>query len=126
VIAPGDALTTLRALPDGVAKLIISSPPYNIGKPYEVETDLAAYVAGLEPIMDELVRVLAPGGSLCWQVGNYVKSTEIVPLDIVFYQPFHARGLKLRNRIIWHYEHGLHATSVCRALRNAHVVHEGR
>lgn len=110
VIAPGDALDSLRAAPDGFAKLIITSPPYNIGKAYEVATDLDRYVEGLAPILDELVRVLAPDGSLCWQVGNYVNNSEIVPLDIVFHPEFRRRGLKLRNRIVWHFEHGLHAT----------------
>lgn len=110
VIAPGDSLETLAQLPDGVIKLVITSPPYNIGKVYEKETDLAAYTDGLRPIIEQLVRVLSPSGSLCWQVGNYVNNSEITPLDIVFYPIFAELGLKLRNRIVWHFEHGLHAS----------------
>lgn len=110
VIAEGNSLEILANLPDGFAKLIITSPPYNIGKPYEVVTDLKQYTDGLVPILDQLVRVLSVEGSLCWQVGNYVNNSEIVPLDIVFYPLFKDRGLKLRNRIVWHFEHGLHAT----------------
>ena len=63
-----------------------------------------------EPIIDELVRVLNSTGSLCWQVGNYVESGEIFPLDIYYYAMFKSKGLKLRNRIIWHFGHGLHAS----------------
>lgn len=110
VIAEDDSLESLRAVPDGVINLIITSPPYNIGKAYEKATELDQYLQALSPIVDELVRVLAPNGSLCWQVGNYVEDGEVFPLDIFYHPIFKARGLKLRNRIIWHFAHGLHAT----------------
>jgi DNA modification methylase len=110
VISPGDCLETLRSLPDGFAQLIISSPPYNLGKAYEKATELDAYLISLAPVADELVRLLSPKGSLCWQVGNYVENGEVYPLDIFYYPFFKKRGLKLRNRIIWHFEHGLHAS----------------
>jgi DNA modification methylase len=110
VIMQGDSLDTLRTLPAGLAKLIITSPPYNTGKTYEIEIGLERYLETFSPIVDELVRVLSPEGSLCWQVGNYVEKGEIFPLDIFFYPVFKSHGLKLRNRIIWHFEHGLHAT----------------
>jgi adenine-specific DNA-methyltransferase len=110
VILPGDALESLQTLPDGVAKLIISSPPYNLGKAYEKATELDIYLEALTPVVDELIRVLSPEGSLCWQVGNYVEDSEVFPLDIFYYPYFKKRGLKLRNRVIWHFEHGLHAS----------------
>ncbi len=110
VIAPGDCLATLRQLPAEFAQLIITSPPYNIGKVYEKATNLPEYLAAIEPILDELVRVLSPVGSLCWQVGNYVEEGEVFPLDIYYYPFFKKRGLQLRNRIVWHFDHGLHAS----------------
>jgi adenine-specific DNA-methyltransferase len=110
VIAPGDCLETLQTLPDGFAKLVITSPPYNIGKAYEKTTILDKYLDSLRPAIEQLIRVLSPTGSLCWQVGNYVEDGEVFPLDIYFYQLFKSQGLKLRNRIIWHFEHGLHAS----------------
>lgn len=110
VIAPGDCLETLRTLPSSFAKLIITSPPYNIGKAYEKATELKEYLDALNPIIDELIRVLSPQGSLCWQVGNYVENGEVFPLDIFYYPLFKDHNLKLRNRIIWHFEHGLHAS----------------
>lgn len=106
---PGDCLETLRCLPSDVAKLIITSPPYNIGKEYEEVVALDEYLASLNPVIDELVRVLSPEGSLCWQIGNYIEQSEVFPLDIFYYPIFKSYGLKLRNRIIWHFEHGLHA-----------------
>jgi len=109
VVAAGDCLETLRTLPRGSMQLIITSPPYNIGKDYEKATDLDRYLRALTPIVDELVRVLRSGGSLCWQVGNYVEESEVFPLDIFYYPFFKKHGLRLRNRIVWHFAHGLHA-----------------
>lgn len=65
VLLAGDSAETLKTLPDGTAKLVITSPPYNIGKAYEQVTGLQSYLDNLEPIIDEVVRVLADGGSLC-------------------------------------------------------------
>ncbi|MDR0465953.1 MAG: site-specific DNA-methyltransferase [Deltaproteobacteria bacterium] len=110
VFAHGDALDILRTCPTGFAQLIITSPPYNIGKEYETATNLEKYLKGLDPILRELVRVLAPEGSLCWQVGNYIENKEVFPLDIYFYSLFKKLGLKLRNRVIWTFDHGLHCS----------------
>ena len=110
VVARGDSAEMLHTVPSETVKLIITSPPYNLGKIYEKATDLDQYLNALNPIVDELVRVLSPRGSLCWQVGNYVERSEVFPLDIFYYPFFKRHGLKLRNRIIWHFDHGLHAS----------------
>jgi adenine-specific DNA-methyltransferase len=109
----GDTLDLLRAMPDASAQLVITSPPYNIGKAYErtPRVTLDDYGAGQQRVIDECVRVLRPGGSICWQVGNHVTPDEIVPLDVVLYPIFRRHAvLRLRNRIVWHFEHGLHCT----------------
>ncbi len=109
-----DSLIFLRNLPDSSMKLIVTSPPYNLGKKYETKRSLDSYVAEQASIIAECVRVLHPQGSICWQVGNHVgkanETAEIFPLDIVLYPLFKQHGLKLRNRIIWHFEHGLHCS----------------
>ena len=105
-----DTQTACAAIPSETFRLIISSPPYNIGKSYEKQTSLEAYLSWQETLLTELVRLLMPGGSLCWQVGNYVEDGEVFPLDVYFYPLFKRLGLQLRNRLIWHYEHGLHAS----------------
>ena len=110
VLACKDNLSFMRALPDSQFKLIVTSPPYNLGKEYESRNSLDAYLAAQERVIRECVRVLHPQGSLCWQVGNYVENGEIIPLDTVLYPVFRAQGLKLRNRIVWHFGHGLHCT----------------
>lgn len=106
-----DSLTALQEIDASFFRLIITSPPYNIGKSYEVKTSIEEYLKAQEDIISQLVRVLADNGSICWEVGNYVDKGEIYPLDVFYYQIFKKHGLKLRNRIIWHFEHGLHASN---------------
>jgi adenine-specific DNA-methyltransferase len=110
VIANGDCVEILSTVSNETMKLIITSPPYNLGKSYEKSSSLSNYLESLRPSIEQIVRVLSSTGSLCWQVGNYVKDGEVFPLDIYFYQLFKEYGLKLRNRIVWHFEHGLHAS----------------
>lgn len=88
--------------------LVVSSPPYNIGKPYEKRIELAEYVEWHEKLIKAIVAKMRPTGSICWQVGNYVEEGAIYPLDYFFHPIFTALGLKLRNRIVWHFGHGLH------------------
>lgn len=103
-----DNLAFMRPLASESVQLIVTSPPYNIGKSYESKSSLTRYLDGQKRVIDECARLLAPGGSICWQVGNHVQSGEIIPLDIVLYSIFKENGLQLRNRIVWHFEHGLH------------------
>lgn len=110
-IVNGDSLSVLKKLENGKFDLIITSPPYNIGKSYETKTSIEKYLGTQEEIINELVRTLSDKGNLCWQVGNYVHKGEVFPLDIYYYQIFKKLGMKLRNRIIWHFGHGLHASN---------------
>lgn len=103
-------LAFMRSLPDRSMKLIVTSPPYNIGKAYERRSTLEQYIQQQTQVIAECVRLLHANGSICWQVGNHVHNGEIVPLDIPLYQSFKNHGLKLRNRIVWHFEHGLHCS----------------
>ncbi len=107
----GDCLTELRKIEDEKFDLVITSPPYNVGKSYEVKTSIEKYLETQEEIIEEIVRTLSDRGNICWQVGNYVNNGEVFPLDIFYYQIFKKHGLKLRNRIIWYFGHGLHASN---------------
>lgn len=110
VLHTGDTWAFLQTLPSDFVNLVITSPPYNLGKAYETRQGLKQYLREQERVIDELVRVLSETGSICWQVGNFVQGGEIFPLDVYYYDLFKDRGLKLRNRIIWHFGHGLHAS----------------
>ena len=110
VLYKGDILNLLDDIPDGFVKLVVTSPPYNLGKPYENKLDIQEYLDQQRKIISECVRVLDNNGSICWQVGNYVNNGEILPLDILLHPIFSSLKLHLRNRIIWHFGHGLHAS----------------
>ena len=105
-----DNLEFMKTLESESMKLIVTSPPYNLGKSYERRSPLDDYLESQARVISECVRLLHPKGSICWQVGNYVSDGEVVPLDTVLYPMFKAHGLKLRNRIIWHFGHGLHSS----------------
>ena len=107
----GDTLEFLHSVPDGAINLIVTSPPYNVGKEYEVKTSIEKYLERQEQVIHIMYDKLAPDGSICWQVGNYVDHGEVFPLDIFYYQIFKGHlKMQLRNRIIWHFGHGLHAS----------------
>ncbi|MDD5134515.1 MAG: site-specific DNA-methyltransferase [Phycisphaerae bacterium] len=110
ILYDGNCEDFITQLPDKSIKLVITSPPYNVGKIYEQTIALEEYLQSLESVISGLVRVLADDGSICWQVGNYVDNGEVFPLDIYFYRIFKKFGLSLRNRIIWYFNHGLHAS----------------
>jgi adenine-specific DNA-methyltransferase len=107
----GDRLDLLRSIPAASAQLIVTSPPYNIGKQYERRQSLKTYLADQAATIAACAKLLTNAGSICWQVGNHIgKDQEVYPLDILLYPIFKEHGLRLRNRIIWHFEHGLHCS----------------
>lgn len=110
----GDCMDLLPEIPDETVQLVVTSPPYNIGKEYESKKPLDKYKKHQKKVIKECLRVLKPEGSICWEVGNYVESSEILPLDILIYNIFSEikeeteYSPRLRNRIVWHFGHGLH------------------
>ena len=107
----GDCLKFLQTIPDESIQLVVTSPPYNLRKEYEERLEINSYREQQEMVIAECVRVLRPSGSICWQLGNYVKNGEIIPLDVLLYPSFMAHNLQMRNRIIWHFGHGYHCSN---------------
>jgi adenine-specific DNA-methyltransferase len=106
-----DAFEFLAKLKPGSVDLIVSSPPYCMGKAYDRSRSVTDFVADHERLAPLLVRALKNGGSLCWQVGHHVKNGVVVPLDALVYRIFSEREeLFLRNRIVWTFGHGVHAS----------------
>jgi adenine-specific DNA-methyltransferase len=82
-----------------------------MGKPYETSIDTADFLKMHEQLAPLLVRALKDGGSLCWQVGHHVHNGVVTPLDALVYAIFSKQQeLLLRNRIVWTFAHGVHAS----------------
>ena len=109
-IHAGDCLDLLKTLPDECLDLVISSPPYNIGKEYESKRELAVYLEEQKVVLAEAVRCLKQSGSIFWQVGAYANAGALIPLDIRFFPILENLGMIPRNRVIWVRQHGLHAS----------------
>src|SRR4051812_47090143 len=73
----GDRLVLLEQVQQSgvTAELILTSPPYNIGKEYEQVTSLGAYIEEQQRTIEACLKVLSPTGSICWQVGNFIKGS---------------------------------------------------
>jgi adenine-specific DNA-methyltransferase len=107
----GDCRDLLEKIPDKSVRLVLTSPPYNLGKEYERKMKLDDYLVEQDQVISKCIAKVADNGSICWEVGNYVENSHIVPLDVLLYPLFvKHEGLKLRNRIVWYFGHGLHAS----------------
>lgn len=104
-----DCLDILKEMPDKSVDLIVSSPPYNLGKEYELKRALKVYLDEQTIVLKECARVLKDSGSIFWQVGAFADSGMLIPLDIRFFPILESFGLIPRNRIMWVRQHGLHA-----------------
>jgi adenine-specific DNA-methyltransferase len=105
-----DAIHFLSELKEGSIDLLVSSPPYCMGKAYEKTISAEDFRAMHERLAPLLVRALKDGGSLCWQVGHHVQNGVVIPLDAVVYSIFSKqKEMLLRNRIVWTFAHGVHA-----------------
>jgi adenine-specific DNA-methyltransferase len=106
----GDALEMLKLLPDECVDMVVTSPPYCMGKVYEDEKSVEQFEGAHNDILPEVVRITKAGGSICWQVGYHVNEKEIVPLDYIVHSIMQRiEGMTLRNRIVWTFGHGLHS-----------------
>ena len=80
LVLEGDALEKLSAVDDASCKLVVTSPPYNIGKEYERDQRLSLreYLSWLDTIIARLCDKIASDGHICWQSGNFVHDGEVL------------------------------------------------
>lgn len=105
----GNCKEFLEALPSESVDLVVSSPPYNLGKEYETKRELDLYIKEQTLVLKECVRVLKTTGSIFWQVGSFSHNGTLIPLDIRFFPILESLNMIPRNRIAWIRQHGLHA-----------------
>lgn len=114
-LATSDCIDFLRRIPSETASLVFTSPPYNLGKEYEERVTLEEYRDLMRRVIAECVRIVRPGGSICFQVGNFMAGPQrpkplAFILDPIFSEYEAGHRLTLRNAIVWHFEHGRHAS----------------
>lgn len=102
----GDCRELLKTVPSGSVRLVVTSPPYNIGKPYGQYKDKIAlndWQELINEVTKEVCRILTPDGSFFLNLSPVPlgDSKEIVPLPFIGYQIFKDNGLYLRNMITW-------------------------
>jgi adenine-specific DNA-methyltransferase len=114
----GDCLKLLKGIPDEAVDMVITSPPYCMGKAYEdPHDDIETFKKQHQDIFTDLYRIMKPGGSICWQVGYHVSNRCVIPLDYIIYEIFTSLSANrdfpfiLRNRIIWTFGHGLNSSN---------------
>lgn len=106
----GDCRKLLAAIPDNSVALAITSPPYCMGKEYEPGNKIEDFISAHAEVLPEILRVIRPGGSICWQIGYHVDSNVLMPLDYLVFEAMRklTPAPVLRNRIIWTFGHGQH------------------
>ncbi|WP_460125025.1 DNA-methyltransferase [Stetteria hydrogenophila] len=96
----GDARDVLKKLPDNCVHLMVTSPPYNVGKEYDADLSLGEYLDFIEEVMREVYRVLVWGGRVCFNVANLGRRPYI-PLHAYLIERFERIGFLLRGEVIW-------------------------
>ena len=109
-----DVLDYLDAIPDESVNLIMTSPPYNIGKSYgdnaSADSMRHVYYAGwLTMIISEMARIIKPGGVIFLQCGSTQDELDgsRMPIDILIFDAMRKAGLTYQNRVSWIIPHGL-------------------
>ncbi len=90
----------MRPLPDASVHLMVTSPPYNVGKEYDADLTLAEYRVFLKRVWAEVYRVLVPGGRACVNIANLGRK-PYVPLHAYLVEDLQAVGFLMRGEIIW-------------------------
>jgi site-specific DNA-methyltransferase (adenine-specific) len=87
-------------LPDNSVHLMVTSPPYNALKEYDIDQSLEEYLFLLRRVWVETYRVLAPGGRACVNVANLGRKPYI-PLHSYIIDQMLEIGFLMRGEIIW-------------------------
>ncbi|MBI5571335.1 MAG: site-specific DNA-methyltransferase [Desulfomonile tiedjei] len=90
----------MTELPDNSVALMVTSPPYNVGKEYDPDLSMEEYLAFLKSVLAETHRVLMPGGRIAFNVANLGRKPYI-PLNSHIAALAAEVGLLMRGEIIW-------------------------
>lgn len=109
VIHCGDSRNMVH-IPDESVHLMITSPPYNVGKEYDDDLTLLDYKTLLTDVLRDTYRTLVEGGRACVNIAN-VGRTPYIPLHAHLVEIALDIGFQMRGEIIW--DKGASAGSSC-------------
>jgi len=111
-----DSLEEIKKIDSESIDLIITSPPYFMGKDYDTSMEVNDFIEIHKQLLKDIFRVLKKWWSLCWQVWFHTKNDSLIPLDFLVYDTIKQtinktkEKLILRNRIVWTFWHWLHSS----------------
>ncbi len=97
----GDARDVLKKFPDNSIHLMVTSPPYNVGKEYDKDLTLSEYLDFLRDVLKQVYRVLVWGGRICFNVAN-IGRKPYIPLHKYVIDIFEELGFLMRGEVIWY------------------------
>jgi site-specific DNA-methyltransferase (adenine-specific) len=100
----GNCLDVMKTLPNDSIDCLITSPPYNVGKEYEINVSEEIYQNFLDSVAVEIKRIMKVDGRICWNVPYQMQlagSKEIFSQWYCSYQSFKKAGLRFRDNITW-------------------------
>ena len=102
----GDAVALLKKVPDASVPLVVTSPPYNIGKPYERRRDIADYLDWCECWLAEVRRTLTPNGALWLNLGflDVPGRGRAIPIPYLLWE---RSDLYLVQEVVWAQRNGV-------------------
>ncbi len=90
----------MEELPDNSVHLMVTSPPYNVGKEYDRDFTLEEYLEFLKRVWAEVHRVLVPGGRASINIANLGRKPYI-PLHAFIVEDMLELGFLMRGEILW-------------------------
>ncbi|MEW6717920.1 MAG: site-specific DNA-methyltransferase [Chloroflexota bacterium] len=96
----GHSSENMVEIPSDSVHLMVTSPPYNVGKEYDRDLTLEEYLKFLKRVWAEVLRVLVPGGRVCINVANLGRKPYI-PLQTFIVRDMIELGFLMRGEIIW-------------------------
>jgi DNA modification methylase len=97
----GDARDILKKFPSNCMHLMVTSPPYNVGKEYDEDLTLSEYLEFLGEVIGQVHRVLVWGGRVCFNVANLGRKPYL-PLHKYIVDLFEEMGFLMRGEVIWY------------------------
>lgn len=91
---------SMNELPNASIHLMVTSPPYNVGKHYDEDLNIDEYRSFIKQVMSEVYRVLVPGGRICLNLANLGRKPYI-PLESYITEDMISLGFLMRGQIIW-------------------------